>query len=396
MKRWLLVFIVPILVIVFYFVVADLLDTSDTPSYSIDEDVTNLYNITVNNTGDPPEINFTQVNITFPASFSINDSTNGTGASGTFVLDGQTLSWTNDPDLILNGTLNYFWVNATASTPGSYTITVTTLDTLLNTNSSTVSVTINDTTNPSISFSGSTPGNDSNFNRTYILVDVTVVENGVIDTITIFLFDSTGLINSSISTSSPASSNFSGLSDGVYYINATVNDTSGNKDSTDTRIITLNSSLTSTPSCTSSWNCTNWLTCSNGNQTRTCTDSNSCNNTLTKPNETQMCGSTNVTNCVVDWDCTDFVPLNECPKNETRERTCTDLNNCGTNEGKPDETRSCNYQSGTNWWIISIVITIISIISIAGFIIYLKNKSEDDTSPQPIQRMQYRRIPPYY
>ena len=145
-----------ILIISAELILADLLDTSSTPSYSINVSLSNLYNISVRNTNDIQGVNFTQINITFPSGFSVDSSTAGTSASGTFVENGQTLSWTNNTDgfhLVLNGTTRYFWVNATASSTGSYNIVVTSLDTLSNTNSSNIPVTITaiaDITSPSI------------------------------------------------------------------------------------------------------------------------------------------------------------------------------------------------------------------------------------------------------
>jgi len=51
----------------------------------------------------------------------------------------------------------------------------------------------------------------------------------------IYLYNSSGLVNSSLSTFV----NFTGLDDGTYYLNATANDTFGNKNSTETRMIVI-------------------------------------------------------------------------------------------------------------------------------------------------------------
>ena len=45
--------------------------------------------------------------------------------------------------------------------------------------------------------------------------------------------------------------------------------------------------------CTENWLCTEWLECKDGAQTRTCTDSNNCGKTEEKPDESQSCGSFN-------------------------------------------------------------------------------------------------------
>jgi hypothetical protein len=55
-------------------------------------------------------------------------------------------------------------------------------------------------------------------------------------------------------------------------------------------------------SCTPNWQCVNWGTCSSGIQTRTCTDYNNCGTTNLRPNLSQSCNSgdtttTNTNNC---------------------------------------------------------------------------------------------------
>ena len=44
--------------------------------------------------------------------------------------------------------------------------------------------------------------------------------------------------------------------------------------------------------CTESWSCTSYSTCSGGTQTRTCTDSNNCGTENSKPSESQSCTTT--------------------------------------------------------------------------------------------------------
>lgn len=43
------------------------------------------------------------------------------------------------------------------------------------------------------------------------------------------------------------------------------------------------------PSCTPDWQCSSWSVCSDGNQTRTCADNNDCGTTEGKPSESQSC-----------------------------------------------------------------------------------------------------------
>lgn len=46
--------------------------------------------------------------------------------------------------------------------------------------------------------------------------------------------------------------------------------------------------------------------------------------------------------CNENWGCTNWDP-EICPLNEIQIRTCTDLNECGTEESKPTESQSCTY-----------------------------------------------------
>jgi len=48
--------------------------------------------------------------------------------------------------------------------------------------------------------------------------------------------------------------------------------------------------------------------------------------------------------CIEDWSCGDWVP-EICPLNEVQTRSCTDSHECSTEEDKPVESQSCNYQA---------------------------------------------------
>ncbi|HLC87145.1 MAG TPA: hypothetical protein VJH65_02630 [Candidatus Nanoarchaeia archaeon] len=218
-------------------------DVSPT-SFNVNEDVSNLYNITINNTDPGQDANITQVNITFLSNtFLFIVNTNGTNTPFiSFTNTSTVLSWTNSTGYLINGSTNnsYFWFNATASTPGLYNISVMTLNATgaFVTN---ISITVNDTTAPdTIQFVSPTPASGANLSLNYLEVNVTATDNGVIGTILARIYNSSNsLINSSSSSTSPLYVNFSGLSDGIYYINATVNDSAGNSNSTETRTITL-------------------------------------------------------------------------------------------------------------------------------------------------------------
>ncbi len=51
--------------------------------------------------------------------------------------------------------------------------------------------------------------------------------------------------------------------------------------------------------------------------------------------------------CEGNWECTDWMP-EECPENETQTRRCTDSNECGSEDNKPETTRSCEYSHDNN------------------------------------------------
>jgi len=157
-------------------------------SYSVLEDTQFLYNITVENTQPLFTSNITKVSVLFPDSFSFLSDSNGTSSNVYTFSDTQTeLTWEND-GLVMNLTIN-----------------------------------------------------NSNLTTSSFLVNTTAQDNGVIDTITTKLFNSSfDLISSFSSNTSPLFVNFTGLSDGIYYFNSTVNDSRGNINSTQTRIITVN------------------------------------------------------------------------------------------------------------------------------------------------------------
>ena len=94
-----------------------------------------------------------------------------------------------------------------------------------------------DITAPNISFE--TPTTETgNYSQDYITANVSVSDDYGIDTLTIYLYNSTSLVQSN-SSSDDLFINFTNLPDGDYYLNASVNDTVGNTNITETRNITL-------------------------------------------------------------------------------------------------------------------------------------------------------------
>src|SRR3989338_8342259 len=219
------------------------------------ENVNFTINITINNSALVAYDNITQVNITLPSSFSFLNGTNNTNATTagygiTFINTSSVLSWNStlaagtSASLISNATLVYFWFMINASTPGAFNITVTTMNVSGFTNSTNISITVNDTTAPSnIAFQGLTPANYSflagnETNNASIFVNISAYDNGAIQTIFFQLNNASTLNESNRTTISNFSQefklnanvtyNFTGLQEGIYFLNVSVNDTFNN------------------------------------------------------------------------------------------------------------------------------------------------------------------------
>ena len=200
-------------------------------SSSINETLVYTHNISVQNTDVGVATNISEVNITLWGDFNFLANTNATdGATNTFSNTSTVLSWNGD-GLVMNSTTKYFWFNATALIPGTYNITVTTLN-VTGSFETNISITVNDTTVPSaISFVAPGVLLNNNYSATSLPINISVTDEGTVDRINITLYNSTSdLINSSMSASGNSSYyyNFTGLSEGTYYVNATVNDTANN------------------------------------------------------------------------------------------------------------------------------------------------------------------------
>ncbi len=371
-KKAILIFILAVLFVNLYFIYAAHIITPS--SFSKTPNVSSQYNITINNTDISSDANITQVNITIPSSFTFMSGTNGTNSVGIFQNTTTVLSWTNpSPEYLINISLwRSFWFNANASQFGNYNFTIT----AVNSSGSydyNISVTIEDTTDPSISFTNITPSSGSVLQQSYIPVGTNASDDVAVDTITIYLFNSSSLLNTTRIKNSSVSLNFTNLANGIYYVNASVNDTSNNLDSTTTRTITLGNTT-----CTPNWNYTSWSSCTNGTQTRNVTDLNNCGVLTGKPSTNQTCTETT---CLPNWRCTEFVPEGECPQNETRTRTCADINNCDPNNLTRSETKACVFEEGSAKTFVIVISSIIAlaIFGILGSWFYVKNKSEDGT-----------------
>jgi len=213
------------------------------------------YNVTVNDTvgnSNTTETRFITLDNTAPV-ISLPVFTNGTFKKNTdtltinistidLTLTSQScvlnINGTNQTFLVVDNWCNTTNGNLTNLADGNQTITIFTNDTVDNGIFNTTFIVQIDTTNPLITYNGATEANNSNFTRDWVYVNVTVTETNRAST-TYVLFNSTGQWNSTIYSTSVDFINFTGLGDGVYYYNVTVNDTVGNSNTTETRFITL-------------------------------------------------------------------------------------------------------------------------------------------------------------
>lgn len=82
------------------------------------------------------------------------------------------------------------------------------------------------------------------------------------------------------------------------------------------------------PECNESWECGNWSECMNGTQSRTCTDLNSCGTEELKPNETQECQEPEEFNITITF----VEPQEEWVKIENTGNVFADMTNWTIND----------------------------------------------------------------
>lgn len=92
--------------------------------------------------------------------------------------------------------------------------------------------------------------------------------------------------------------------------------------------------------CTPSWNCTNWTDCINETKTRTCNDLNNCGIVINNSEINQSCEI-----CVSNWSCSQWSTCLD----SFQTKTCTDLNNCTIPTNTPSLTQSCVPLCTPNW-----------------------------------------------
>ena len=213
-----------------------------TNAFNFNEDISIAYNITINNTvaslANGQVNNITQINITLPSGFVLlansTNSTFGSGSFAAFSIFGSVLSWLNSSEGVINasivGTNQTFGFNATALTPGVYNITVVATNWTVRYNSN-LTVRINDTTVPVVSVANITLPERSNVSG-IIILNVSVVDNGLINTVLFNITNTSGgvtIVNSTNPTSIYWNSTIDtrNYADGVYNLTILANDTFG-------------------------------------------------------------------------------------------------------------------------------------------------------------------------
>jgi len=144
----------------------------------------------------------------------------------------------NTSGLVSNATnTTPFHYNFTGLADGTYYLNASANDTLGNRNITATRVIDLDTTAPHISFNANTTVT-GNYTQDWIYANLNFSDAGIgIDNATIYLYNSTGLVLSVKNATSPFTYNFTGLPDETYYLNGSVNDTLGNRNTTATRVI---------------------------------------------------------------------------------------------------------------------------------------------------------------
>jgi len=268
--------------------------STGTTSYSINETIMTTFNISVNNTDAGEASNITFVNITLPSQFTFNATTNGTSATkSVFTNISNILSWTNTTGYIVNGSETiYFWFNAIVSTPGTYNITVETVN-ITGTYPTNISVEVNDTTNPT-AFIGTKPINAYNSSSANVTFDIKC--NDTYATNNLVLYGNwsgsgwhTNQTNASANNNSYWNITVTGIADGTYKWTAYCNDSAGNSDwDAANRTLTVD---TTPPTASFGTNTINASVLIN----RTTTFDIKCNDTLSLPNTIQLWGNWNGT-----------------------------------------------------------------------------------------------------
>ncbi len=176
-------------------------------------------------------------NTTYNALPIVFNVTTNENATARYTLDGGI----NNVTMQNNGNRDFNATN-TSIADGGYTVRYYVNDTSNNLNGTETRSFSVDTTAPTINYVSPTESSGVFKNRNYIEINVTASDSNL-QAVVIRLYNSSNSqINFSRTATSPNYINFSGLSEGIYFYNATANDTVNNLASLSTRNITLDTS----------------------------------------------------------------------------------------------------------------------------------------------------------
>ena len=149
-------------------------------------------------------------------------------------LSNVVLNWNGINTTFATNAGSNYWTNETGLSDGNYAFYVWANDSVGNSNIISTRTVVIDTMAPQVSFTTGTPINDSNLSQNYIFVNTTASDLNL-KNITTYLYNS----NFALINEDGKSANFSGLPNGIYYINSTAYDLAGNSKSTETRMLIL-------------------------------------------------------------------------------------------------------------------------------------------------------------
>lgn len=218
--------------------VHDATTSSGATTFYILEDSATLFNITINISDANQSANISSVTVTLPASFSFSAGSQNTSgnANHAFTSNSTFLNWTNTSFYFINGssgnTPQYVWFNASATTPGSYSFVVTTMNGTATFNPRNLTVVVNDSTAPTSLYliGNNSMTRSATFNFSGNFSDVINITR-----IIIYVWNSThSLVNSTVVNTSVTGVN--GIANFTipfpaqdrYYYNFLTNDTANN------------------------------------------------------------------------------------------------------------------------------------------------------------------------
>lgn len=225
-------------------------------------DGTYSYNVTANDTlGNTNQTQTRTIHLDSTApivSYSAGTENNGAAVSRDFVYVNASVSEDNFDTIVFrlynssglvsaqhfsDATRAY---NFTGLSDGDYSYNVTANDTFGNAGDATTRTISLDTLSPVVDFSTGTENNYANKSQDFVFVNVSVTEDNE-DRVVFYLYNASGFVDSVVFNDGTHEHTFTSLSDGTYVYNVSVNDSSGNSNSTLTRTITLD---TTSPSVT--------------------------------------------------------------------------------------------------------------------------------------------------